>query len=140
MEDVSQLSQSVAKQKIKGHYNCKPWLTYQNKRIEFGVLSRVVMRESADVNVCFISPASLCVLVPAFTPVMFKAISDMYVPFTIFLIVLGLFCVGLSLAFPAQRSSFSICCKAGLVVLNSLSFCLSEKLFISPSILNEILQ
>ena len=36
-------------------------------------------------------------------------------------------------------SPFNICCKAGLVVLNSLNFCLSEKLFISPSILNEIL-
>ena len=34
---------------------------------------------------------------------------------------------------------FNICCKAGWVVLNSLNFCLSEKLFISPSILNEIL-
>ena len=34
---------------------------------------------------------------------------------------------------------FNICCKAGLVVLNSLTFCLSEKLFISPLILNEIL-
>ena len=36
-------------------------------------------------------------------------------------------------------SPFNICCKAGLVVLNSLNFCLSEKLFIYPSILNEIL-
>ena len=36
-------------------------------------------------------------------------------------------------------SPFKICCKAGLVVLNSLNFCLSEKLFISLSILNEIL-
>ena len=35
-------------------------------------------------------------------------------------------------------SPFSICCKAGLVVLNSLNFCLSEKL-ISPLILNKIL-
>ena len=35
-------------------------------------------------------------------------------------------------------SLFNICCKAGLVVLNSLNFCSSEKLFISPSILNEI--
>ena len=34
---------------------------------------------------------------------------------------------------------FNMCCKAGLVVLNSLNFCLTEKLFISPSILNEIL-
>ena len=38
-----------------------------------------------------------------------------------------------------SSSSSNICCKAGLVVLNSLTFCLSEKLFISPSILNEIL-
>ena len=44
-----------------------------------------------------------------------------------------------SLIFLHDISPFSICCKAGLVVLNSLNFCLSEKLFISPSILNEIL-
>ena len=44
-----------------------------------------------------------------------------------------------SLVFPAQRSSFSICCKAGLVVLKSISFCLSIKVLISPSNLNEIL-
>ena len=41
--------------------------------------------------------------------------------------------------FLACRIPFNICCKAGLVVLNSLNFDLSEKLFISPSILNEIL-
>ena len=35
-------------------------------------------------------------------------------------------------------SPFSICCKAGLVVLNSLNFHLSMKLLISPPILNEI--
>ena len=44
-----------------------------------------------------------------------------------------------SLVFPAQRSSFSICFKAGLVVLNALNFCLSGKLLISPSNLNESL-
>ena len=44
-----------------------------------------------------------------------------------------------SLLFLDYINPFNICCKAGLVVLNSLSFCLSEKLFISPSILNEIL-
>ena len=36
-------------------------------------------------------------------------------------------------------SPFSICCKAGLVVLNSFNLCSSEKLLISPSIWNEIL-
>ena len=44
-----------------------------------------------------------------------------------------------SLVFLDYISPFNICCKAGLMVLNSLNFCLSEKLFISPSILNEIL-
>ena len=44
-----------------------------------------------------------------------------------------------SLVFLDYISPFSICCKAGLVVLNSFNFCLSEKLFISPPILNEIL-
>ena len=44
-----------------------------------------------------------------------------------------------SLVFPDYISPINICSKAGLVVLNSLNFCLSVKLFISPSILNEIL-
>ena len=44
-----------------------------------------------------------------------------------------------SLVFADYVSPFNICCKAGLVVLNSLNFCFSEKFFISPSILNEIL-
>ena len=44
----------------------------------------------------------------------------------------------LSLVFTGYVSPFSICCKAGLVVLNSLNFCLSLKLLISPSMLNEI--
>ena len=35
--------------------------------------------------------------------------------------------------------TFNFFCKAGLVALNSLNFCLSENLFISPSCLNEIL-
>ena len=41
---------------------------------------------------CFcIHSASLCLLVGAFNPFTFKVIIDMYVPITIFLIVLGLF-------------------------------------------------
>lgn len=39
-------------------------------------------------------------------------------------------------SFPLTESPFSIFCWAGLVVTNSFSFCLSVKLFISPSILN----
>ena len=44
-----------------------------------------------------------------------------------------------SRVFPAQRSSFSIYCKAGLMMLSSLNFCLSGKLLISPPNLNESL-
>ena len=49
------------------------------------------------------------------------------------------FCRSLiSLVFIGYVSPFSIFCKADLGVLSSLSFCLSIKLLISPSILNEI--
>ena len=77
-------------------------------------------------------------LVGAF--ILLKVIIDIYVPIDIFLIVGVEFvdCFS-SLVFLDYICSFNICCKAGLVVLNSLNFCLSEKLFISPSILNEIL-
>ena len=44
-----------------------------------------------------------------------------------------------SFVFLEYMNPSNICCKAVLVVLNSLNFYLSEKLFISPSILNEIL-
>ena len=43
-----------------------------------------------------------------------------------------------SVMFLDYISPFNIFCKAGLVVPNSLNFCLSEKLFISPSFLNEV--
>ena len=52
---------------------------------------------------------------------------------------MGLQRVGHDWATELNWTELNICCKAGLVVLNSLNFCLSEKLFISPSILNEIL-
>ena len=68
-------------------------------------------------------------------------IIDTYVPIAIFLIVWGLLWQLFFFSYVSylERSSFNICCKAGLVVLNSLNFCLYEKLLISPSILNEIL-
>ena len=44
-----------------------------------------------------------------------------------------------SLVFLDYLSYFNICYKTDLVVLNSLNFCLSVKLVVSPSILNEIL-
>ena len=48
----------------------------------------------AHVLIC---SASLCLLVGAFNPFIFKVIIYMYDPITIFLIALGLFCVGLFL-------------------------------------------
>ena len=71
-------------------------------------------------------------------PLTFKVIIDKYDPVAIYFIVLGSGLYILSV-FPVYRRSFSICWRAGLVVLNSLSFCLSVKLLISPSYLNEIL-
>ena len=56
----------------------------------------------------------------------------MYVPIAILLIVwvdfVDLFS---SVVFLDYISRFNICCKASLVVLNSLNFCLSKNLFIS---------
>ena len=90
---------------------------------------------------CFcIHLSILCLLVGAFILFTFKVIIDMYVPMTIFLIFRACFCRSFSsLVFPTQRSSFSICCRAGLVVLNSLGFCLSVKVLIYALNLNEIL-
>ena len=79
-------------------------------------------------------------LVGAFNPFIFQIITDIYVPIAIFLIVWMWFCRSFSsVVFLDHISPFNIWCKAGLVVLNSLNFCLSEKLFISPPIVNEIL-
>ena len=57
-----------------------------------------------------------------------------------FLIVWGWLCrLFFSVVFLVYKCPFNICCKGGLIILNFLNFCLFEKLFISPSILNEIL-
>ena len=44
-----------------------------------------------------------------------------------------------SLIFLDYISPFNICCKTDFVVLNSLNLCLFVKLFIFPSVLNDIL-
>ena len=88
---------------------------------------------------CFcIHSASLCLV--HLIHLHLKLIIDMYVPINHFVNCLGfIFCKSFpSLVFPAERSSFSICCKTGLVVLNS-KFCLSGMLLISPSHLNKSL-
>ena len=89
---------------------------------------------------CFcIHSARLSLLVEAFNPFTFQVIIDIYVPIAIFSIVWGWFCRSFFFfLFLDYISPFNICCKAGLVVLNSLNFWSSEKIFIYPSILNEI--
>ena len=123
----------------------KDWLNgYKKKTPTYVVYKRPTSKQGTHTDniyrgSCFcIHSASLCLLVGAFNPFTFKVITDKYDPVAIYCIVLGssLYTVFLSLV---QRRSFSICWRAGLVVLNSLSFCLSEKLLISPSYLNEIL-
>ena len=90
-------------------------------------------------SLVFVSIQPVCVVAEAFNPFTFKVINDVFVPIAIFLIVWVWFCRSISsLVFLDYISPFNICCKAGFVVLNSLNFCLSEKL-ISPSILNETL-
>ena len=63
----------------------------------------------------------------------------MYIFLLPVLIVWGWFCSFSTLVFLDYISPFNICCKAGLVLLNSLIFRLSEKLFVSPSVLHEML-
>ena len=80
--------------------------------------------------VYFIHSAGVCLLVGAFNTFTFKEILDIHVPIDIFLTVLSWF-INLfsSLVFIDYITPFNICCKAGLVVLNSFNFCLSENLF-----------
>ena len=56
-----------------------------------------MVSESAYDGCVFIHSANLCLLVGAFNPFTFKVIINMYDLITIFLIVLGLFSVGLFL-------------------------------------------
>ena len=69
--------------------------------------------------------------------VSFAFISALIFKISFLLLTLGFFIS--SFVFLGYISPFNICCKAGFVVLNPLNFSLSEKLFIYPSMLNEIL-
>ena len=102
------------------------------------VLRWVYCRQHIQGSCFCIHSASLCLLIGAFNPFRFMVIIDMYDPVAIYFIVLGSSLYSLFL-FPFYRRSFNICWRAGLVVLNSLSFCLPVKLLIFPSYLNEIL-
>ena len=90
---------------------------------------------------CFyIHSANLCLLAGTFNPFKFKIFIDIYIfLWSLSLLFVAYFCRSFpSLLFPDHISPFTICCKGGLVVLNSLIFCFSVKLLTSLSILNEI--
>ena len=53
--------------------------------------SEMGLQETAEIRVFFLYPFSQSVLVGAFNPFTFKVIINMYVSFTIFLIILALF-------------------------------------------------
>ena len=82
----------------------------------------------------FIHPASLCLLVGAFNPFTFKVIIDMYDPI-IFLTVWGLFSIGLFLLLCFLPREVPL----AFVVKLVWWCCLSGKLLISPTNLNESL-
>ena len=87
---------------------------------------------------CFcIHSTNLCLLIEAFILFTFKVIIDMYNSITIYFIVLGLYFVGLFflLCFLSRKVSLAF----GEELLNFLNFCLSVKVLISPSNMNEIL-
>ena len=103
-------------------------------------LKRVYYRQYIYGSCFCIHSASMGLFIGTFNSFTFKLIIDIYVLTAIFLIVSCRFCRCFSsLIYHGSVSPYNIYYKAGLVVLNSLNFCLSEKLFIFPSILNEIL-
>ena len=65
--------------------------------------------------------------------------SVLFILFTLFCYSKVISTIFSSLVFLDYINPFNICCKAGLVVLNSLNVCFLKSFFISPSILNEIL-
>ena len=90
----------------------------------------------------FIHSDTLCLLVGAFSPFTFSVIIERY-GFTVSVISVGFVLVVMSLVLcgpcniSLTESPLRVSCKAGLVVMNSFSFCLFGKTFISPSILND---
>ena len=100
----------------------------------WGVKQSDVVSRSAEIYMFSFPQPSLCLLVGAVNPFIFKVIIDMYDPISMFLIVLGLFPVGLFLVlcFLLREVPLAFIVKC-LVVLNSLNFCLAGKLLIFPS-------
>ena len=93
-------------------------------------ISAVLRLDPALLRISDFGGIFVCEWFPAFT---------ICVSLLVCLVICHVFVSSCGLFFSAWRSSFGICCKAGLVVPNSLSFCLFVKVLISPSNLNESL-
>ena len=81
---------------------------------------------SAKIHV-FIHPGRLRLLVPAFNPLTFKVIINLYYSITVFLTVWGLFSMGLFLALCFLPKELPL---TSIIKLVSLNFCLSSKVLI----------
>ena len=96
--------------------------------------------DSLHRDLVFISIEPICVfLLELLVHLFWKwlLICMIWLPFT--LLFWLCFCRPFLCCFLPRENFFIICCKAGLVVLNSLNFCLSVKFLISPLNLSDIL-
>ena len=98
---------------------------------------------------CFflIHSDTFCLLVRVFSPFIFRVIIDRYVFSDVLLLVLSLYLEIFSVPFfsflllvlPLHlKIPFNISCRAALVVMNSFTFCLSGKLFISAILIDSL--
>ena len=101
-----------------------------------GVCIYMRLFEVIGLLIASVSPVScLCTLLMFLILVAYLCMDDflsvvyIYMPLLVSLVICGIFVSSCGLFFSVERSSFSICCKAILVLLNSLSFCLSVKLW-----------
>ena len=99
---------------------------------------RISCGQQMDVSHFFIQSETLRLLMGSFSPFMFRVTIERYeisvIVIPIQSLLFGLF---LWVSYLFYRVSLNISCRAGLVVTYSFSSCVSWKLFISPSILNE---
>ena len=101
------------------------------------VLRLVSCRQHMCASCFLIYSATLCLLIGAFNPFMFKVIIDRYLLIAIFLYL----CFSLfhCFSFSSYSKLFSISCRAGLEEVYSLRLLLSGEILIWPSILMESL-
>ena len=128
-----------------------------NLKVSLG-LKWVSCKQHIDGSCFLIHSVTLCLFIRVLSPLMFGVITEIYEfiaimlpvesvsgsvlwPFLVFLLLLVFLFLFLFFfhLFSPQRVLLKISCRAGFVVTSSFNFCLFGKLFIYPSILNDIL-